>query len=721
MTDYRVFAAFAQLVVLALLFCSLRVRPSLGPLCAVGTTVCFFTLAGLLGVLPAAGWVFYALCFLALVWLLLRHTLQKKPLPRMGGGFWLFVAAGLFVCVAFLIKRPEYATWDEFSTWGISAKLAKLYDTLPSMAPAGWIWPNTQPPALALLSYFVQFFGPGFSAWQAYAAVDFLLFACVAALLSPFDPCALAAHAGGLGVNGLDGDADGKDKDDDGEDGNAPRPQWPVAFGLGVAAVLAPFVFQHTGAVVAMSPVYLDSLADIPMGFLFAAMLVAWYAAANSAAPLWARLLPVVLAAATLTLTKETGFVFALMAAALILADMLFAKRAPGVSRGKKALRLLAAFAALAAAVAGFFLLWHWHAGVVSGGISTEVSAAEGMGQLDMLLAAVRELFSPAKSEHFRSVMNQMGVAFFTQRAGLFGTGAMAALGFTAMGVLAAFLAGRPAQRRRCVVFTALAPLAFAAYYLFLSFLYIYVFTQEQTLTSYHRYLMTFFLGWFLAALALLAMSVAGAVAGRDNLGAASASAASGSDTARRRGVVAALAGKAAVLGIATVFCLLFWRNVPVAYSVFGFNAAAYANERAFLADAAGTAAALPENGKTFLISTGDNGLKWFQYHYAFQPRQMDYSYGGGEFLERTKLAGGFVEKRHIGPAEWRQYLIDEGVTTVLIDSADDAFRAEYGRLFSDGMAAYFSGETNLYNVEISGGKATLTPALGSTRQEDPA
>ncbi len=670
MVELRVFAALAAFVLLALALAERGVKSSLAPLCAVCVSALAATVFGVFGLLPVGGWVFYGLAVAAAGYLVFRLAVQRRRLPALGFGFWFFALAGLALGVKLLAARPEFVSWDEYSTWGTSYKLASLYGEFAATAPVGWDWPATQPPALAALSYLVQFLGGGFLPWQSYFAVDLLLLACIGAMLAPFDRPA---------KNG-----------------------WTIALPLGVIAVCTPFLFMHTGGASGLSPAYLDTLPDVLIGVVFAASLVAYYAGRDTftgagggiagaatgekRVPRWAAALPVAGCLAVLTLLKEISFAFSMLAAALMFLDLLLAKRGRGVSARAKVLTLAVAAGILLLCAVGAYVLWHAYLGPVVQTEATEVAAVGNSGQVGMLLNGLRELVSPGKSDYFQTVMHEMGVALFTRKVALPGTGAMLGLFFTAISVLAAAITKDAAHRRSCVLFTAFMPLAFAAYYLLIAFTYIYVFMRDQLMTSYERYMLPFYLGWFLAAVFMLAVAAKNC-----------------------RFVVP---GKAALLAGALAACALVWLSVPVGYSVFGARAENYAEERAFSAHVNTVREQLAPDGKTFIVSTGDNGLRWFKYCYEFLPWQVDYSYGGGEFLDRDKQADGTWLTRHVGAGEWEQHLLETGCTTVYIDDADEAFRDEYGGLFADGMDGYFDGETSLYEVETQNGGVVLAPLV---------
>ncbi|MDL2252540.1 hypothetical protein LJC49_00500 [Ruminococcaceae bacterium OttesenSCG-928-I18] len=647
MTDLRVFLAFCALVVLALFYMERGVRGSLAPLCAVCSAGLFFALLGCAGLLELAGWAFYLFCLLAAGWLLYRWGYRKKPLPAPGFGLWFFVGAGLLMLLVLAVRRPMFVTWDEFSTWGTAAKLMKLNDGLYTTAEVGWVWTATQPPFLMCLGYLVQFFGQGFVEWQHYAAVDLLLLAVIGALFSPLR-----------------------------------KQDWPLAVPLALIGFLTPFVFTLYIEPLKVAPPWLDSLADVPMGFLFGGALAAWFAGQGRGVR---RLLPVCLALAALTLTKDTALALGLVAAALVCVDSLVAKREEGRDLAKHVGLSLGRFGVLLACVAGPFLLWAGHLSAAAGVNRFELGGVRNAGMAEMFLLFFRELFSSEKSEHFLLVLQGMPERYLTSRSTMLGSGALATAVILLLVALAALLTKEAAQRRRCIGFGVFSALGFLPYFLLITLTYIYVFRPEQAFESFERYLYPYYIGWFLASVLLLALS------------------------ARASRFV--VEGKAALWGLSLLLTLRCWLILPPVYTAVAFDPSEFDERRRFEQRVNELTAHLDPEGRTFVISTDDTGLKWFTYCYAFLPWQVDYSYGGGPFEIKELQEDGSRLVTPVDAEAWEEHLLETGCTTVFIDKADEAFAQEYEALFEDGMRAYFDEETVLYDVVVQNGQVQLVSA----------
>lgn len=662
MAEVRVLLALAALVAVALFCTEKGVRSSLAPLTAVAGTGLWFAFMGCLDLLAPGGWIWYTAAAAAAGWLVWRYAIKKQAMPRLSFGFWFFVGASLLLILLLWARRPLFTEWDEFSTWGTSAKLTKINNLLYSTAPVGWPWAATQPPFLMVFGYFVQFLGKGFLPWQTYAAYNIIYMACIAALCAPFE----------------------------GEKGG-----WNIALPTVVSALLLPYLILHYGVAQRVSPVYLDSLADLPLGFLFGGALACWYGGRKTGRDL----LALCLALAALTLTKDTGVLLALVVAALVFFDLLLQRGAKGAGKKsplpplwagagprlqKRFLRALSGFGIAAGSALAAFFTWSAYLSLGVNVNRFNLGGPAQMGMLEMPLAFVREMFSPQKSAKFVEVMQGMARLFLHSRITLLGSGAMVAALTLAMVGLAALITKNAVHRRRCLVFAGFSGLGFALYYLFIAMSYIYLLKPSETFFSYERYVYPYYIGWFLAALLLLGIS---AVSSRFMV-----------------------EGRLGVLALALLLLLRVGQHIPVQFTPLGLHASEYDERRAFEADVAALTAQLPPDSRTFFVSSSDTGFGWFIHSYEFLPQQLDYSFGGGILAQREIQPDGSVLEQELTAAEWGAYLTESGCTHIYILDADDAFVQRYGVLFSDGMAAYLASGTQLYTVNSEGGQVTLNP-----------
>ncbi len=648
MSELRVFLAFAVLLVLSLFYTERGIKSALAPLCAVASVGLFVVFSGLLNMLAIGTAMVYAFGALALLYMLFRFVVQKRPLPSLGFGFWAFTIGSFVMLLVLLIREPMFFTWDEFSTWGTTAKLMKLNNAMYTTAQVGWLWTATQPPFLACIGYFVQFFGPEFVEWQQYAAINFLQMAAVAALLSPLE-----------------------------------KKHWPLAAPLALIGFITPYLFTlYTQAVKITAP-WLDSLADVPMGFLFGATLAAWFGASECGQI--RRLVPSLLSLAALTFIKDTALALGLVAAVLMAVDVLFQKRKEGTRVVMHIAKAGCVLLTGIAAVVGPFLLWAQHLAQAADINRFELGGVRNAGMSELFILFFTDLFSGQQSEHFQLIVGEMPQMFLSTSSTMLTSGAMVVVFILALLAVAMWLTKEHAQRRRCLVFGLFSSLGFLPYFLLIMLTYLYVFRPEQAFESFERYMYPYYIGWFLAAVALFAVSAAQSQ--KENL------------------------SRLLTLGLCFLLTLRVWMFVPPAMSVVAFDSSEYEERRRFEDDVRALTAQLDPNGKTFIISTNDTGIRWFMYCYSFLPWQVDYSYGGGAFEEQELQEDGTRLITPIDADAWREHLIENDVTTVFIDEADDAFAQAYGEVFSDEMHGYFAGETQVYHVTHNENTVVLEPA----------
>ncbi len=646
MDNVRVVFAFFALLVWVLLFIQKGIRSALAPLAAVCVTGLWFTLFGCLGILNLGGWLYYLLAIPAVVYLVWVIAIKKQNKIRFSCGFLFFLFFSLLAMVLLWARKPMFTTWDEFSFWGTAGKLTKLNNELYPTTDIGWIWPVTQTPVNIVISYFFQFFGKGFLEWQTYLAVDVLQFSALAACLAPFE-----------------------------------KKHWHIAFPAGVALFVTPFLFAHYGQPHFISSVYLDSLGDLTMGLLFGGALAAYFASPRKG---FMPRLPFYLAVAALTLTKDIGFIFALVGVALVIADSLFRKEEAPLALKDRLLPTLLEGGAGLAAVLVPFLGWSLYLQRALEVNRFNLGGKKDIGMLEMPLLFLQESFSANKSEKYVEVLQGMWERFFTASLTLLGPGVRVVGFILALVVLAALLTTNKAHRWRSILFGVFSSLGFIAYYLFIAMTYIYIFRPEQTFESYERYVYPYYIGWFMGAFALLGLS---AVSSRWKV-----------------------EGSGVILALALLFGFRFMQNIPLPYSMLGFNGDEYAFRREFAAEVEQLTSRLPLEGRIFIVSSGDDGSRWFTYSFQMLPWQADYSFGGGALIERSKQPDGTVKLHQLTVQEWEEYLLESKCTNVFLDDADEAFWQNYGALFADEGASYKQDGNQLYEVEIQQGGLTLVP-----------
>lgn len=629
------------------------------PLPVISGATALLLVAGYLDVLPYGVFAVYGGLLAAAVYCGVRAGAAALCQALRSPGFWLFLAASAFIWLLFAVRQPMFTQWDEFTAWGLAPKIVKQANALYAADPGNLTAYHTYP-GTSLVSYLFQGLSPVFSEWQCLAALDILCFACVAAAAA------------------------------------LPEQKWPHSILVFAAGVLLPYFFsaQPQGT---PSVVYANAMADLPLAFLFGGVLCLYLGAGGRKTGLAAVALPLLL----LTLTKDMGFAYALMAVFLIGLDRWLGWEAPakrgGLARFGAA---LGSAVALAAVVLAAFLSWGRYTAAVdpAGGAAGVGSAGLSYGQV--LAGGARQLLGIGREPAFAQLMAAMWGAFFSRAVCLLGSGAVAVAAITLVAVLAFVAAPQGAARRRVAVLWGGALFCFAALYLFHLILYHYNFAEVESsvLKDYERYLGTYYLGWMLAMLCLL-----GHMAGRVGLPARLGS-----------GALAACA-----VGLAAVFC---WRGVPA--SGFWSNTdSLYTLRRDVQQRAAAANTVLTSRDRLLVISQGDDATRWYYYKYELNGKVVD-GFGGsytvpgeldgrteGDFMNLAESAdSSLYDYQAVCTAEaLMAYLEETGCTYLLIDRSDGFLQEVFGPLFEGGLDAAMPA--TLFRFEGAGRTPAFTVA----------
>lgn len=667
----QVMLTFAALLALcAAAAHKLRLPAGMAPFFVLCATILWYSAAGCLDLLGAAGAVWFAAAIASLAWLWLRRrALEWKNFATPSAVF--FVLAGVAVIALLAVRQPLFMEWDEFSFWGIAPKVVKSTGRLYTFEPDG-MRVTSYVPGLVMLDYAFEFLGAAFVPWKVYAAYDLLLFAAFALVLCAFE-----------------------------------RRSWALAVPMAALLCLLPYLLTVYQRDIYVNSIYMNCYADIPMGLLFGAPLAAYFVSKQKTPALLAC---VVMGVTVECITKDIGFALCLIAAGIAAFDLLFWERGEvrfARLRGIPA-RLCWCAALFGAPLAAFFG-WAMHMKAVSGVDRFDIGGARNMGMAEMLFTGIAELLSPHKSEKFTAVMSAMNDAFWHSKITMFSAGGApgrvlngsGAMVFAVVAVLlaAAFVYAKKEMRRSIVSFGVLGALGFAAFYIFTGFTYVYVFkdVEAASLSSYNRYIYPYYLGLVLAALALLARSLNAAPP--HSVGA---------------GFLLAFTLGCGARTLSFVQPQLSVLDYPDGY---------FAGRRMDNGFVEQAKTALTHDDRVFLVSQGDDGKRWFMQYYEFYPEViMDYSFGGGtlspQYLpQKGALTGAqdmhftpeqidYFTSHALTPEVLCQYLEASGCTALYLDATDDGFAADYGALFTDGLT---SG-ARLYRVEGSGSAMRFVP-----------
>lgn len=665
-----VLAALAALFLLcAFLILRTGLHAALAPLTALGLVVAWLTLTGMADVLLPGIILLYGVCCALGVWALVPAKGMRPAYRRLlTPGSVLFWGLSLAFALYFFLRQPMAATYDEFSLWATAVKVTKVDNRLYPTATLGTPWAVTQNPGLVVLSYFVSFFGQ-YADWKIYLAYDILAFAVYAAVM------------GGLGWR-----------------------QYRLAVPLAAILWCVPYFFTVYNHEIYLVEVYMTAYGDIPAGLVFGGAVALWLALRRTGGPRWA-VLPVLALAANI---KDNTFVLALVAAGLVAVDAWLLPGRP--FRLQLARRTGFAAACFAMPIAVYYL---WNIRYV-GMIVAQNAAEGGAGETSLPLSGVvingvRMLLGgtgapeyEARRDQFFTAIRDMGAQYFTSagRMSMIGQGIVVTAFILAVFAVAAVLAGRSRLCVRIGLMAALSLGCFGGYNLELALCYGFIFKPDQAavLTDYNRYIYSYYIGWFLMALACLALALQPRI---EALAAGVCHRLPGKQ----------LAGQGCVFLLAAAILLRQNQLVLPQLTVLGFSDSEFTDRRTQRAEAQEVIRYLSDDDRVFFVSQGDDGMDWFAAVFDFYPIIVDYSGvenngGGGTFGLAELCPEDGVENRYYHPYTLEDFdaaVRDSGCNYVYIQRLDDIFVQSYATLFADGLQAAQKGQTVLYEVTPEG------------------
>lgn len=627
------------------------VGPAAAPLGALSLVALVLLAGGLLNLLPLAGLI---LLLGGVGGLFAEGVLARRsgrPDPVMAAlahpAARVFWALAVVLAVYFARLQPDFLNFDEYSFWGTAAKLMVQNNQLYTLCDAGLPWQMTELPALPLLSYFFQFYGD-FAPWRAIYAADIAMLAAAAAV----GGCAKKAR---------------------------------VSLPLLLGALPVPGLLSVAGHTALLSTAWLEFLGDMPAGMLFGGAVAFWLSVRRAPLPARGLVLPVVLLA---TNVKSNTLVLALAAAGLIALDCLFFP-APDASKGPAALLRRAGFALVClAAPLVQYMAWSSHIAVLvqrnaaSGGMGDTAGAslpAVALNGIKMLLGLPVTDYFEARRTLFWDYGAALQSAYCTRNVSMLGTGLMVTVLVGVLFGLALLLGANARARVYVLVLGAASGLCFLGYYLmlWLSYAFLLKDSAPDDLASYARYFGSYYSGWLLIALAVLALCC---------------------DAAPK-----ALWGRAGALVTGAGLALVFGVQAEPQFTLLGVQAGEYASVRAERAEAEAAAASIQPGERVFLIRQGDEGFYWFLYNQTLRPLDLVYGEGGATYGDPALT--GEEPDAYFAPytaAEFSAMLEKEEVTWLLVAKADEGFVESYHTLFTDDLAAAESGPA-LYKVTPEG------------------
>ena len=198
------------------------------------------------------------------------------------------------------------------------------------------------------------------------------------------------------------------------------RRHWHIAVPAAAVLTLVPYMVSVYQRGIYVQTTYMNAYSDIPMGLLFGAGLVLYFAPRKKT--------PVLMTGAVLAVTASClsmGFALCLIAAAIICFDLLFVQKEDVPFFRLKGLGgKLCWCASLVGAPLAAFFGWAAHMSVVLGSNRFDIGGSADMGMVQMVTTGIAELLGIGRTQKFTDIMELMKSAFFNTRLTMFSVGA---------------------------------------------------------------------------------------------------------------------------------------------------------------------------------------------------------------------------------------------------------------------------------------------------------
>ncbi len=497
------------------LHAKLKIKSGISPIISLTSIISVVIVFSLFGFLFVGVLAVYAIVTVLFVYTIIQKKaiLKKLAYSYFDVGVVLFIISSILMLIFLSIKQPLYSEWDEFSFWGTSQKLLSINDQIYTFYDSSLIG-KTTPPALAVLSYFFGAFNVQFYEWVSFYAYDVMFFAVCASFTSVFK----------------------KDK-------------YFCGISIFLLGFLLPYFFTVYSKAMYLIPTYIYAYADIPLGMIFAACIGMYFVGSTEvnvehlisessnevksdvAAQNKSRtggdivvnnvdanskiyfssntkniiaLVPLIF---FLTLVKDMGFALSCLIAFFVFFDLMFFKKQYSFLFLKNVVAKIIATGTIILTAVVAFIAWAYHMSLVLSVNRFNLGGEENIGMAEMLIRGVTELFSAEKSEKFTTISNSMLQAFFHNEVAMIGS-CFVVICFITLLFIAAFIMSNKAEKIRTVVLYITAMFGFVCYYIFNTFLYVYIFKDNgYSLPSFGRYIYPYFFGWLMMAVFLILLS----------------------------------------------------------------------------------------------------------------------------------------------------------------------------------------------------------------------
>ncbi len=634
------------LIVLILLSISLfftmrfNVNSAVGPLLSIALIVLTMLLFGFLNLLLVGGYLVTAFALFSIVYVFfikkykIKEVLEKFITPATV----FFVAACIYFFIVLESKNAAFKVWDEFSFWGIAAKAIKTNDMLYTMFESSMV-NISYLPALPIWSYFNLFFNSYFIEWRVYLAYDILMMASMTVLFS--------------------------------------RVKWKNFVSIAVFSVfsvvgLYAFLESFEGL-----PLYASSYSDVPIGVVFGGVLLAWFANETTKQNNTSRYFVSVVLLMFLALIKDMGLALGFVAAGIMAVDMVFSGDYPLQKPKTKLLKNIKNAASLLlpfVMVFATYRTWSWH-------ISTTVSLDIAPDPYEYSIVEILTGQDP----YFNVILQKMWDYLLTHKLLAFGTGIVMVITFFVVPIIAAALTVSKKRTVRMVVFSFLLLGGFAAYYLFHAYLYTAVFRHSQfyDLWSYGRYMSTYCIGWFIAVVGSLTVTM-------------------GKIRFKKLGLITACIAMTLSLYTTVTMNTRAFSDYYISSDKVDVTINGVRNLIRNYALEYGDY--FQNDDRFYLICQESDGGEWFVFNYEFMPSYTVQTMAGGNFVNSLEDEMTYPYAVYATPETFSDYLRENEVDFIFVLKSNQALLDGFSHMFEDNLALFYDGSVHMYDIVDDGG-----------------
>ncbi len=410
-----------------------NINPNFTPLISLTSLVSFVVVLSLINQLTLGVIFAYIISFISFILAIKKskNSFANDIKDFFTVGVSLFLISSLLMLIFLFISQPLFHEWDEFSFWGTSQKLLFINDSIYTYYESSMIG-NTTPPTLAVLAYFFHFLNPEFIEWVSFFSYDILFFSCYCAFTASFS-----------------------------------KKNWNYSILAYIIGFFIPYFFTIHTRILHISPNYINTYADLPLGIMFAAALSLYFLSEGN---LEKRIIPFIPLTIFFTFIKDMGFAFSLLVCFIIFVDLLFNKSINKFFIFKGFFAKITPVLIIAITSISSFFAWTYHMGAVMNVDRMNLGGESNMGMVQMLVSGVLELFSSNKSQKFIDIQSEMFYALFNRPVSMLGSGFIVILLILAIFILAILLSKKETRLRYIMVYIA-SFIGFVGYYVFHLFL----------------------------------------------------------------------------------------------------------------------------------------------------------------------------------------------------------------------------------------------------------